>query len=326
MEGFEGMPHDIKQRSPNDIPNAPEDSSGDFSRAPLGLTGQNAHPQTLRTFQSDLADTIKSGEGSIVKIAMAENRKKERERENIDPAALKNRLFMYGGITLAIVAIAALGYIGYLKLPKTVSVSRTQSNTPTLITTDSIKGLNVTNLSRDNVRDMIGQEYTNASQTINTIEQVVPFTQTDQTQPQHLLTTEEFFKTLQSSIPTELLRSLDPTFTIGIYAYNGSGLFLAFKTNSYNTAFAGMLSWENDIFDEFYRIFAIPSAGSSLFAGHFKDMVIKNQDTRALVDDKGRPVLFYTFLGEDKSIIIITNNQDTLQEVVNRLTANTLRH
>ena len=46
---------------------------------------------------------------------------------------------------------------------------------------------------------MIGQEYTNAAPTLNTIEQVVPFTQTDQTQPQHLLTTDEFFKTLESS-------------------------------------------------------------------------------------------------------------------------------
>lgn len=318
MEGFEGMPKTKDTGTSND--------GHDFSRAPLGLTGENAHPQTLRTFQSDLADTIKSGEGSIIKIAMAENRKKERERANIDPTTLRNRFFLWGGIFIAVLAVIALGYVGYSKLPKTVQVIRNQSNTPTIITTDTIKGLNVTNLSRDNVRNMIGSEYTNAQQTINTIEQVVLFTQTEQTQPQHLLTTEEFFKSLESSIPPQLLRSLDPVFTIGIFAYNGSGLFLAFKTNSYTTAFAGMLDWENSIFDEFYKIFAFNAEGSKLFSARFKDMVIKNQDTRALVDDDGKPVLFYTFLGEDKSIVVLTNNQDTLQEVVNRLTANTLRH
>jgi hypothetical protein len=89
-----------------------------------------------------------------------------------------------------------------------------------------------------------------------------------------------------------------------------------------------MLEWEQHMFDELYNVFNIDVSGdgAALFAAQFKDKTIKNQDTRALLDSKGNVVLFYTFIGEDKSTLIITNNADTLEEVLNRLTANTLRH
>ena len=114
---------------------------------------------------------------------------------------------------------------------------------------------------------------------------------------------------------------------MGVHAYDGNGLFLAFHTNSYTTAFAGMLTWENSLFDELYKVFNISTTGTNanLFNERFTDMVIQNQDARALVDSKGNVVLFYTFLGEDKSILIIADKQSTLTEILNRLTATTLR-
>ncbi len=318
MEGSNPTPENPNK---NDKPGAVPD----FSRATLELTGKNAHLETLRTFQSDLASTIKSGEGSLVKIAMAEHEKKERQKENVDPASKKNITLVLASIALIVLAVVIVGYVIYLKLPQIVPVTRDQSTLPTIITTDSMQGLNITNLSRDNVRDMIGKEYATGTPTLNTIEQVFLFTQQDKNQ--NILTTSDFFKSIESSIPDQLVRSLDPVFTIGIHAYNGNGLFLAFHTNSYTTAFAGMLSWEKDLFDEMYRIFKIPVAGenSKLFSAQFKDRVIKNQDSRAIVDENGKPVLFYTFLGEDKSIIIIADKETTITEILNRLTAHTIR-
>ena len=320
MESFEGMPKNI---SDNNQPGAvPE-----FSRAPLGLSGKNANPQTLHTFQSDLADSIKSGQGSMVKIAMAEHEKHQREKESIDPASKRNTIYIAGGILLVVIAVVLVGYGLYQNIPKTVPISQQTSTLSTIISVDTTDGINVTGLTRNNLAEQIGNEYAKLTPTLGTVTRIVPFTQALNS-PQHLLTTEELFTTLQSSIPGEVVRSLDPTFTIGVHAFNGNGLFLAFKTNSYTVTLAGMLTWERSMFDELYKIFNIPITGDNknLFGGAFKDQVIKNQDSRALVDSKGNVVLFYTFLGEDKSTLIITNNQDTLVEILNRLTANTLRH
>jgi hypothetical protein len=46
----------------------------------------------------------------------------------------------------------------------------------------------------------------------------------------------------------------------------------------------------------------------------------------ALLNAKGEPVLFYTFIGEDKQTLVIADKVQTLEEILNRLTANTLRH
>ena len=303
MEAFQGMPHGPEPTEPT--------GPKELSRATFELSGENAHPQTLRTFQSDLAETIKSGEGSLIKIAMAENR---------------NMLYVLGGLALVVIAIGVIGYVIYQKIPKVVPLSQSGGTLPNVITTDSTTTLNVTGLSRDNISDQIGHTYSTATPTLNTIERILPFTQ-DTNGPQHVLTTQELFTSIESSIPPQLLRSLDPTFTLGVFAYNGNGIFLALKTDSYTTAFAGMLDWEKNMFDETYKMFAIPTAGEpGLFTGAFKDRVIKNQDARALLDSKGNVVLYYTFIGEDKSTIIIADKEQTLTEVVNRLTANSLRH
>ncbi len=324
MEGFEGMPKlngrvDEEKETP---------VSSEVSRAPLGLTGKNANLQTLRTFQSDLADTIKSGEGSLIKIAMAENERNEREKENVDPQSGKNRMYIIGGLCIVFVALGIIGYALYRSVPQTVPITQNPTGSSSIIKVDSVSGLNITGLTRDNVRTQIGLQYKNATQTINTIARILPFTQETGTSAQHILTTEEFFKSIESVVPDRLVRSLDPTYTLAVHSFNGNGLFFAFKTNSYTTALAGMLEWEQHMFDELYNVFNIDVSGdgAALFAAQFKDKTIKNQDTRALLDSKGNVVLFYTFIGEDKSTLIITNNADTLEEVLNRLTANTLRH
>jgi hypothetical protein len=321
MQGFEGMPQ-------GDEPSVPQHPVPTFSRAPLELSGKNADLHTLRTFQSDLADTIKSGEGSLVKIAMAEHNKLELEKQNVDPASRKNIAFVLGGIILVVVAVGVIGYAIYQKIPKTVPLSQNPVGLPTVITVNSTQGLNVTALTRDNIANLLGATYINATPTLNTVGRILPFTQTDAKSTQHIVTTSELFTMLESQIPPELVRSFDPTFTMGVYAYDGNGLFIAFKTDSYTTAFAGMLAWEHSMFDELYRIFAIKTGGTNadLFTSSWKDRVIRNQDTRALLDTQGNVVLFYTFLGQNKDVVIIADKESTLNEVVNRLTANNLLH
>ena len=321
MEGFEGM----SKRAGED---AVDVEAARASRAPLGLSGKNANLHTLRTFQSDLAETIKSGQGSMVKIAMAENEKKERVLENVDPNSTKDRWYVLGGIMLLLIALTTIGYIFYKQIPNTVPVTQNPRGTPTIIPIDSVFGLNITGLTRDNIKDQLGKHYLAATPTLNTIERILPFTQNTGTSVQHVLTTEEFFTAIESVTPPQLIRSLDPTFTIGIHAFNGNGMFLAFKTNSYTTALAGMLDWEQHLFDELYTVFAIDVTGNNaeLFKTRFKDKTIKNQDARALIDPQGKTVLFYTFIGENKDTLIIADKEQTLEEILNRLTANTLRH
>ena len=51
----------------------------------------------------------------------------------------------------------------------------------------------------------------------------------------------------------------------------------------------------------------------------FRDITIKNIDSRAILDKNGKAALIYAI--PNKETIVITTGEDTLNEVVNRLNA-----
>lgn len=65
------------------------------------------------------------------------------------------------------------------------------------------------------------------------------------------ISTEEFFTLLKSRAPARLTRSLLDGFVLGVATPTSNpSAFLLFKTNTYETAFAGMLEWESFIADD----------------------------------------------------------------------------
>ncbi len=292
---------------------------------PKEIKEKRVDPSTLRTYQSDLSKAIKDQQGSVIKIAMAEQEKKQREEVNENPTSKKNLTFIFTGGALILVAIGVIMYFVATSKPKTVPIIQNQSLVPTLLKIDSIKVVPIGGQTREETSAKIADEYAKATPALNTVEQIELVEETGD--PIISITAERFWQALGTHIPSELLRSFDPTFTVGIYAWNKNGLFILMKTNSYPTAFASMLKWETTLFDDLYRVFGIDITGedNSLFSAKWKDMVLKNQDARVLTDTTGNIVLFYTFLGENKDILLIGDKEQTLVEVVNRMTANTIR-
>ncbi len=315
----------LEDLNPN-IPHAEPEKSG-VSRAQFELTGKNADLKTLRTFQSDLADTIKSGGASVVKIAMAENARKEKLKAERDPRSSKNLFLILGGVIFAVIGLGIIGYAFLRTLPQTVPLTPSEgSSVPGYVRSESDLPVNLTGFTRDQIKETIAKAYREANPKLGSFAHLILFT-TDQTGAQHMLTTSDFFNSIESVAPPALIRSLNDSFTAVVHGWNQDGLALLFQTNSYENTFTGMLSYEKDMFDELYEIFGIDTSGdqSYLYNQNFKDKVIKNQDTRAIVDKKGNPVLFYTFLGEHKDLLVIANTDTILEEIVNRLTASTLR-
>lgn len=292
---------------------------------PKEIKQKDDDPKTLRTYQSDLAEAIKNQQGSVIKIAMAEQEKKQRDDTNKNPTSKKNLTFIFTGGALILVAIGVIMYFVATSKPKTVPITQSQTLVSTLVKTDSSKIIKIDDLTKEELGKKIADEYKSATPALNTIEQI-QFVE-ENVNPNVLITTERFWDILDTHIPGELLRSFNPIFTLGIHAWSKNGLFIMMKTNSYSTAFAGMLKWETTLLDDLYRIFGIDTAGenSALFSAKWKDMVLKNQDTRVLTDSVGNIVLFYTFLGENKDTLFIGDKEQTLVEVVNRMTANTIR-
>ena len=94
---------------------------------------------------------------------------------------------------------------------------------------------------------------------------------------------------------------------------------------SYERAFAGMLKWEETLNADMLPIFTpVPrqqiDENGLLIDRTFKDLVIKNYDVRALIDDSGNIQLLYSF--PTRNMLIITESPNSFIEILSRLRAN----
>ena len=137
--------------------------------------------------------------------------------------------------------------------------------------------------------------------------------------PKIILTPTQFLTLFETRTTPAFLRSLTDSLLVGVTVGTENHTFLLIKSNSYPNSFSGMLTWERGMFDDMKDFFSIP-ANSVTNISLFKDKVVKNQDTRVLVDDTGKTVLLYTFLGSNQDLLLITNNEAVVGIVADRLT------
>lgn len=167
-------------------------------------------------------------------------------------------------------------------------------------------------------------------------------------------TTEDFLAMLTSRAPEILRKSLDSEYLLGFHRSSQNNVFVLFRTTNYENAFAGMLTWEGALAKDMESIFpkdiakartikieeivpdtVISTSTTSTSTEEtssstpeviqktidntriWHDRVIKNTDTRTLLDENGNVVFFYAII--DKEYIFFGANEDTFAEVMRRV-------
>lgn len=280
----------------------------------------------LRTFQSDVADVIQSGQGSLTKIAVAENERRIRTGNfaadgGDGNAPVHTRLIVGISVGLVVIGTVSLAIIYFARGGSTAPQTSTAPRP--IITTDADKKIDLGGLTRERLITRLVKERDSGGLTLSSVTGIT-FTEGNATGAQ-AVSAKTFLEKLQSHAPSELIRSLDDNFLFGLHALNTTEPFLILKTGYYQSAFAGMLGWEKDLEDDLGGIFirpeTLPAASTSdellNRTQTFQDIVVKNRDTRALRDASGKIIFLYSF--PDKSSIVITTNADTLEEIASRL-------
>ncbi len=162
----------------------------------------------------------------------------------------------------------------------------------------------------------------------------------------------EFLAALGARPTDEFTRALGDEFFFGIhYADAPSPVFIV-PVTSFNNAFAGMLAWEKTINADLgglftyvppYKTVLVPALQSATSTASstpetaatttevqmvetresiertFEDLVMRNYDVRALKDDSGAIVLYYSF--PTQNTLVISASPYTFSEVLERLQA-----
>lgn len=285
---------------------------------PYGTENKSREPlKSLRTYATDMAEAVKEGQGSVLKIAMAENKKRETEQENISPVSSKNRIFIIGGIIFLVLGLGAGGYLIW-KAQNSESIEIDKGDVPApIIFADKAEKIDIKGLSKERIKNRIGGEVRNMQATLDDVTYLYIANSENGTLTK--TSANDFLRAIDSGAPAGFLRNLGSDFMTGIHTYDGNNLFIILKVSDFKNGFAGMLSWERTLFDDLYEMFDISIEGenSDLFNRTFEDKIIENRDARVLTGSDGNPVLFYLFL--DETTVVIANDRDAVREILTRI-------
>lgn len=277
--------------------------------------------KVLRTYTSDMADAIRDNEASVIKIALAEKDKREREAvyEQASGTTTSKIFYVIGGIILIIIAVIG-SYVLLQKKKINDTPKPVIENIDTFISYDSQAHIEVTSATdAKDLLKLINDDKTKNSGLIKSF-----FLEKKINEVTQLITSGDLFTLIDSTIPNALTRSLSNNFLIGKFFKkdNTSDLFLVFQVNNYNQAYASTLEWERTLLKDLFILFQInvpiiDGKENPLFEKQWKDVIINNRDARVLYGENGEGILYYVFVNKDK--LLITTDMEAMKEVIARL-------
>ena len=299
---------------------------------------------SLRTYQGDMAEFIKEKNESVVSITVKAKEKKERiekEEEKLRPVVKskkegfqKNLIIATLSLVLLASGVAVSFYIfNALKKEPMSEVAVEEKVIPynNLIT--------LTNITKENFDSELAKLSPSNGASILKISDKNGLS---------LQTTKDFFGCLGISLPATLERTIKEKYAVGIMFQNNQiSYFLVITISDFGRAFSGMLDWESNMEKDLSFMNArtdsfvvanttanIPTSTATSTATTtsstasttlsvkipmkldsfiWKDMIVKNKDTRALINQKNQAKIAYTFL--DKNTILITSSLSSIGDI-----------
>jgi hypothetical protein len=289
--------------------------------------------KSLRTFQGDVAEALGKNNTTVTKMVIAENVRKANNEAPITPdtPALKVPEVVSNGpepvyhsgtknvvLTFASLLLVAGGIYGGIYFYSQSPLAGI--NTPQALQKGGYTGLLSSNIQKKIVlgtlidkrlEDVLAYEKTQAKLDDGQISELY-FIKGTESEP-FLITSEEFLNLSTNKSPEAVRRSLLPRFMYGFHK-NSTSIepYLVLKTEFFQNTFTGMLKWEPEILDDTKAWLS----DKPLSAQNFTDRIFKNKDIRELKDNAGNILLMYGFF--DKETLVITTNEETFLEILDR--------
>lgn len=324
-----------------DIPNGSENNkSADFGNeekkdnsAEFGQVIDALHSKqklsSLRTYQGDMAEYISKKNESVISIAV---KQKEKEREDDLKMPVKSGESRFKtNLTIIVISLILLvsGGAGLFYIYNSLQKEPVSTSVPEVKIIPYNNLITLANITSENLGSEIAKIPPSNGVSILKISNASGIL---------LQKSKDFFSFLKISLPPTLSRTLKDDYALGIISQNDqTSYFLIISVNDFGLAFSSMLEWEQNMENDLsflnpeVSVAAIPpifpasstasttlsvvSTTTQTKSGIFewKDMIVKNKDTRALANLKDQAKIAYTFL--DKNTILITNNLSAIGDL-----------
>ncbi|MBI5139899.1 MAG: hypothetical protein HZA94_00385 [Candidatus Vogelbacteria bacterium] len=282
----------------------------------------NTIARPVRTLRADMENLIRTNNISLVSMAIKEE---ERRRQNLESKKIgsKTNLTIIIISTLLILATVIIGIYLYLdktgmipSIPDIISPGRNQPKG--IIPTETTKEIDITGKLSDEVVSRVIRDEVRYPENllIGRTENLLLTKKVDGVT--RYLTLPEFFTAINAIPPDQLARSLSSEFMFGVLSSEDNAGFLIVTTDSYNSAFGGLLEWEKrGMAKDLYQVLTTIKPEQEMLSKPFEDLTVKNIGTRILKDKAGTIRLVYAFLDATKTIVI-AGSKETFLDALSR--------
>jgi hypothetical protein len=319
------------QKTEKEVPNI--SSLGNFSEQ---TTQAPIRRPIVRTYKSDVEETIQTGHISSVNIAVAEHEKmRDRAIGNIageNKSGINKNILILSIVLVLGGALAIL--IPYFLVQKQAAPAPAKVETVpsgAFLAADVEEKINIKNINLNRFPTTLKERVDQSALTLGQIKNIY-FTEGDGVN-EKIITADKFLTLLGANVPPEISRTLRPEYMFGMYSYNGTQRFLILRVGSYDTTFAGMLSWEVTLWQDFKETFGLksedtasgtpatgtPASISGLEVKKFEDASFDNKDDRVVRDSTGKIIFLYSII--DNNTVVIATSQNTMHEIISRMGA-----
>jgi hypothetical protein len=283
--------------------------------------------------KTDLQRTVRDRKISVVRAAaMEQDRASEGEHEQERAPIIEvprkrgsGKTFLLFIATLLLLGLGGVAIYVTYTLTQGASSAQTPAASTAIIFAERQFAFPLSNQSSSALKQALGGLLAQGG-SVGTITQIVPtITGSSSAQSQQPATLSEFFTSIGAQPPSDLLRVLSDNFFFGIHMTNAPSPVFIIPVVSYDRAFAAMLQWETTIDSDLSPLFkSVPAIAASPTGGvpvqrQFQDLVMQNYDVRALEDDSGNIVLYYSF--PTPNLLIIAASPYSFPELLSRLQA-----
>jgi len=268
---------------------------------------------SLRTYQGDMAEFIKEKNESVISIAVKEKEKIEEEEKNSPTPKVEKKSFQMNFTIIAVSLLLILGGAGGLYY--IFEVLKREPTREVLSVEKIIPYNNLVTLA-DLTNGNLASELAKLPPANG-----VSILKLSNSAGLSLEKAQDFFAFLQITLPATLDRTLKDEYAVGMISQNNqTSNFLIITASDFGRAFSGMLDWEKSIAEDLSFLNSVTenwtastTVPASLDSFSWKDIIVKNKDTRALINSRNQTKIAYTFL--DRNTILITKNSATIGDL-----------
>lgn len=210
----------------------------------------------IRTFEADIAESMREKQTSVIHIALAEQ-EKEREHSVYEKKA-QGRTWLYiTSLLFFIVSIATIFFVFFQTSDTSqIAVTPITQITSPLVRTDEQKTILVDVLNRDNIVASIAST-SSISSVLNVYTNILLYTEDKTTEKiiRQAMPLASFLANVFPNAPEVLKRSLREEFAIVARGLTGMPLAFVFQAEDYERTVVGLNSWERTMVADFAPLF-----------------------------------------------------------------------